>query len=83
MIICPNCGNKEMPGALFCKECGTQFTITSRDPTMHNSKQYGGSIYARMKSENGDQAVPPTPEDASLSLFLVETGEVIPLEGLT
>jgi pSer/pThr/pTyr-binding forkhead associated (FHA) protein len=35
------------------------------------------------KSEHNDQVVPPTPDDARLSLYLVETGEVIPLEGLT
>jgi pSer/pThr/pTyr-binding forkhead associated (FHA) protein len=37
------------------------------------------------KEATGDseQVVPPTPDDASLSLYLVETGEVIPLEGLT
>jgi len=81
MIICPNCGNKEMPGALYCKECGTQFTITSRDPTMQIPSSLADHL-REMKSEDGDQAVPPIPEDASLSLFLVETGEVIPLEGL-
>jgi ribosomal protein L37AE/L43A len=34
MIVCPNCGNKEMQGALYCKECGTQFASASREPTM-------------------------------------------------
>ncbi len=24
MILCPNCQHKELPGALFCSECGTQ-----------------------------------------------------------
>jgi pSer/pThr/pTyr-binding forkhead associated (FHA) protein len=34
-------------------------------------------------ADDAEQVVPPTPEDARLSLYLVETGEVIPLEGLT
>lgn len=27
MITCPQCGNKELEGALFCKECGSQLLI--------------------------------------------------------
>jgi len=82
MIVCPNCGNQEMPGALFCKECGTQFTIISRDPTLTIPSNIADHLHEE-QSEDAEQVVPPTPDDASLSLFLVETGEVIPLEGLT
>jgi len=82
MIVCPNCGNQEMPGALFCKECGTQFTIISRDPTMAIPSSLADHLH-EAQSEDAEPVVPPTPDDASLSLFLVETGEVIPLEGLT
>lgn len=70
-----------MPGALFCKECGTQFTIL-RDPTMIISATLGDQLHESV-GEDSDQEVPPTPDDANLSLYLVETGEVIPLEGLT
>jgi len=24
MIVCPNCHHKELPGALFCSECGAR-----------------------------------------------------------
>jgi pSer/pThr/pTyr-binding forkhead associated (FHA) protein len=82
MIVCPNCGNKEMPGALFCKECGTQFTVVSRDPTMTIPSSLADQLNEMQSDVNG-KAVPPTPDDASLSLFLIETGEVIPLKGLT
>jgi hypothetical protein len=81
MIICPNCGNKEMPGALFCKECGTQFTIF-RDPTVIIPASLADHLH-ETQPEDSEQDVPHTPDDASLSLFLVETGEVIPLEGLS
>ncbi len=81
MVICPNCGNKEMPGALFCKECGTQFTAL-RDPTVIMPNTIGDQLRGEVSPES-DQAVPPTPGDARLSLYLVETGDVIPLEGLT
>jgi pSer/pThr/pTyr-binding forkhead associated (FHA) protein len=28
MIICPNCRHEEVPGALFCSECGAQLVFT-------------------------------------------------------
>lgn len=81
MIICPNCGNEELPGSLFCKECGTQFT-NLRDPTVIMPPDLGDHLHEPMNAE-AEQDVPPTPGDANLSLFLVDSGEVIPLEGLT
>ncbi|OGO14285.1 MAG: hypothetical protein A2029_07250 [Chloroflexi bacterium RBG_19FT_COMBO_47_9] len=82
MIICPNCGNKEMPGALFCKECGSQFITISRDPTMTIPSSLSDQLHEYLSDED-EHVVPPTPENASLSLFLVDFGEVIPLEGLS
>jgi pSer/pThr/pTyr-binding forkhead associated (FHA) protein len=81
MITCPNCGNKEMPGALYCKECGTQFSAL-RDPTVIISASLADQLHQPV-AEESEPVVPPTPTDASLSLFIVETGEVIPLEGDT
>jgi FHA domain len=82
MIVCPNCGNKEMPGALYCKECGTPLTVISRDPTMTIPSSLADHLREEQVEEI-DHEVPPTPGDARLSLFLVDTGEVIQLEGLT
>lgn len=82
MVICPNCGHKELPGALFCKECGTQFSQSSRDPTLTIPDSIADQIH-KVQSEEVEKNVPPTPTDASLSLFLVDIGEVIPLEGLS
>lgn len=81
MIICPNCGNREMIGALFCKECGTQFA-NLRDPTMIISASLANHLH-QPNEQDSEQVVPPTPVDANLSLYLIETGEVIPLEGNT
>ena len=82
MIICPNCGNEELPGALFCKECGTQLTNTSRDPTLTIPGTIADQLH-KEKTEQAESDIPPTPNNARLSLFLVDTGEVIPLEGLS
>lgn len=81
MIVCPKCGNKEMPGTLFCSECGTQFGTISRDPTLTIPTSLADQIHEHLASEDA-QEIPPTPEDAPLSLFLVDTGVVIPLQGL-
>lgn len=70
-----------MPGALFCKECGTQFDAF-RDPTVIIPISLGNQLLEEA-TVGSDQAVPAIPDDARLSLYLVETGEVIPLEGLT
>jgi hypothetical protein len=82
MIDCPNCGNKEMPGALFCKECGTQLVNISRDPTLTIPSSLSDQLHEQLVEVEA-QDVPLTPEDASLSLFLTDIGEVIPLEGLS
>ena len=42
----------------------------------------GDHLHKSMGDE-AEQEVPATPGDATLSLFLVDSGEVIPLEGLT
>ena len=80
MIICPNCGNKELPGALFCKECGTQFINLTRDPTLAIPSSLSEQFHDQ-RSDDDVQVVPPTPVDANFSLFLIDLGEVIPLEG--
>ncbi|NJD59651.1 MAG: hypothetical protein C3F13_12775 [Anaerolineales bacterium] len=81
MISCPNCGNKELPGALFCKECGTQFT-SFREPTLVIPTSLGDQL-RKNADHDPDHALPMNPENPRLSLFLVESGEVITLEGLT
>ena len=70
-----------MPGALFCKECGTQL-ISLRDPTVKIPPSLSDHLREKV-SEDSDQEIPPTPDNANLSLYLVETGEVIDLLGLT
>jgi pSer/pThr/pTyr-binding forkhead associated (FHA) protein len=80
MIICPNCGNKEYPGALFCKECGTQFSAM-HEPTMIIPTDLGDQL-RQSAGEGPSHAVPSTPENPRLSLYLVETGDVITLEGM-
>lgn len=80
MIECPNCRNKELPGALFCRECGAQLVGISGFTTQTLS----GTPTSRL-IEEADKAsqipVPPPPTDVAVSLFLMDTGEIFPLEG--
>ncbi len=70
-----------MEGALYCKECGTQFT-SLREPTVVIPASIGDQVH-HTTSADPDKVIPSTPQNASLSLYLIETGNVIPLEELT
>jgi len=69
MMVCPNCKNVNMTGALFCEECGARLKdndsqITQRNITSDSSENqyhpFGGSnVWA--------------------SLHLLDTGQVLPL----
>lgn len=79
MIICPTCRHEEISGAIFCSECGTLleglsgFTTQNIPPTPTNL---------------GDEAIeepPPAPQptpvlETDLSLCVVDTGQIIPLD---
>jgi len=80
MISCPNCKNQEKDGALFCSECGAQLVATD-----------GLQTHAIQKKEPTAPFQQPAPEplpkltaaDAWATLYLVESGQVIPLTGRT
>jgi pSer/pThr/pTyr-binding forkhead associated (FHA) protein len=72
-----------MPGALFCHECGTQLV----DATRLATQAFSG---ATDKLPGGFQDVPQaavlppqSPTDVAVSLFIMDSGEVLPLEGRT
>jgi hypothetical protein len=84
MIICPNCQYQELPGALFCSECGAQLAFTEKLSTQ--------SI-RRVEEETSKPAEPPAGEhttstlkpgvESQISLHLVDTGKTLPLIGRT
>jgi pSer/pThr/pTyr-binding forkhead associated (FHA) protein len=82
MIECPNCRNKEIPGALFCRECGAQLIgITGL-----TTQTIRGKLTNQLPDLQGEQAgvvTPPPPTDVAVSLHIMDTGEIIPLEGRT
>ena len=76
--ICPNCGQENFEGALFCSECGAKLI-----------NQGGLSTSTINASEMGvplddDASTPQTPVptvDAVVSLHVVRTGQILPLVG--
>ena len=80
MIECPNCKHQEIPGALFCSECGAQLVGIK---TISTQTIYGNPTdkFAEYSSGREQIPVPPPPNDVAISLFLLETGTILPLEG--
>ncbi len=81
MILCPNCQHKELPGALFCSECGTQ--LVSLD--ILNTK-----TIQKTPSDTLEAPLPTIPEvvakktsakinEVSISLHIVDSGQIIHL----
>lgn len=84
MILCPNCHHKEVAGALFCSECGAQLVSNDRVSTQSINRS------------TAEILIPPLPDslpagqisqagslDAIVSLYLVDSGQIIHLAGRT
>ncbi len=81
MILCPNCHNQELNGALFCEECGARLVVFEA-PTTHSIERNQTGLMMQ-------QARPPSPISAGLnslpelavSLHLIESGMILHLSG--
>lgn len=82
MIICPNCRNSELPGALFCSQCGA--LLEGVDGIATQSLKPSTGILSGDQSEEGG-AMPPMAAElqASVSLCVVDSGNILPLENRT
>ncbi len=79
MIICPNCKHHELDGAIFCSECGAQLISRSEFETHRIS-----TTERKEKIQTSTAPYKPIPKDIPdswLSLHLVDSGQIIPLEG--
>jgi FHA domain len=76
MIICPNCKNEEMTGAIYCSNCGAQLT----DLAVATQK-VDTTGFTQVDEAKGNPVKPPAPVHlkSRLSLTLVEGGQVLPL----
>jgi hypothetical protein len=80
MIECPNCKHQEILGALFCSECGAQLVDINAVSTQTIRDQKTDKL-AEFYSHKEGTPIPPPPKDVAISLFLLDTGSILPLEG--
>ncbi len=80
MILCPNCQHKELPGALFCSECGTQ--LVSLDILNTRTIQRTSTDTLPPYTEIPEVPVRKTPVKnaiPTISLHLVDSAQVLHL----
>lgn len=83
MILCPNCQHHEIAGALFCSECGAQLVFGESLSTQTIAR---GEVDTGSFLQNPPNLPPSPPQvtvDALISLYLMESGKVLPLGGRT
>lgn len=82
MILCPNCHNQELNGALFCSECGARLVVAEAPTTHGIERNQTGMLSPHTR--------PPFPPDVSsgngaeemvVSLHLIESGMILHLTG--
>lgn len=87
MIICPNCQHKELPGALFCSECGARLISLDYLTTQSIKKSSTDNLDQKIVD---DQINPKELPDDLLSiesgstdlvLYLIETKQTLQLVG--
>lgn len=83
MITCPNCHHQELPGALFCSECGAQLVVVDRSATQ-TLDMIQSDYFERKRSK----PLPPLPDEnaapaaaLSIALRVIDSDEVIHLSG--
>lgn len=87
MIICPNCQHKELPGALFCSECGAR--LISLDYLTTQSIKKGNTDNLDQKFIEDQISLTDLPEEvlgkeagsADLVLYLIEAKQTLQLAG--
>jgi len=80
MILCPNCQHKELPGALFCSECGTQLVSLDILNTRSIQKTPSEALTPKVKiPEVAPKAPGSHGTEPSISLHIVDSGQVLHL----
>ncbi len=84
MILCPNCHHQEIAGSLFCSECGAQLVSTDRVATQ-SIRRHPSDILSQIENSGPPPTQPaqPTTVDAAVSLYLVDSGQILHLAGRT
>lgn len=81
MILCPNCMYKNLVGALFCSECGTQLVFREGKPTSTftssplSAQETSGEYRVESPILASDESI----SMSGISLDLMKSGELIHL----
>jgi pSer/pThr/pTyr-binding forkhead associated (FHA) protein len=81
MIICPNCQHKELPGALFCSECGAQ--LVNVDILNTRSIQRTATDQLDLRAdvpETLEKVIAVKNTEPNVSLHIIESGQVLHLK---
>jgi len=89
MIICPNCHHKELPGALFCSECGARLIsldyLTTQSIKKANTDSFFDSDTEVTEEEISYREEQPIKREytSDLELYLFESKQTLQLAGRT
>lgn len=87
MIVCPNCHHKELPGALFCSECGARLIsldyLTTQSIKKSNTDHLDPSKIEEEidLSSMPDELLGKESGSADIVLYLIEAKQTLQLVG--
>ena len=87
MIVCPNCHHKELPGALFCSECGARLIsldyLTTQSIKKTNTDNLDESTVEDLKDSilSNDDSFSKQTLSSDLALYLIEAKQTLQLAG--
>lgn len=84
MIKCPNCQHQELPGALFCSECGAQ--LVAADTLTSPLGKESTPFIDTGELKNGDQSLSPAGSPAKIqetviTLKVMDANRILHLSG--
>lgn len=80
MIACPKCKHEELPGTLFCTECGARMTDAENVITQSVPAETIDEV-SKAIQEKQAAAQPPPAEEYEISLYMIDNGDVLPMQG--
>jgi pSer/pThr/pTyr-binding forkhead associated (FHA) protein len=82
MIICLNCQHQNIPGSLFCSECGSRLVSPTDLNTQSIKRTPSDMLAADLPPPRSiPTTISPDETDTVISLLIIDTGQVLHLAG--